>query len=344
MQARLTNRTVKALKPKSRAYDVRDTEIKGFLIRVRPSANMTYLLQYRNDQGMQRHYKIGSVGTITPVQARDIAERKAAEVAGGQDIQADRKRTREEGENTRYHTLARFIEHKYSPWVLEHRKDGEETLKRIKRNFEFLYDKPLSEITSWEIEKWRSERLRAGLRKETVNRDITSLKAVISKAVEWDIIPLHPLAKVKPLKLDTTGKVRYLSDSEEKQLRQALKDRDTKIKAERENVNVWRKERGYPILPTLWNCIYADHLTPIVLLTLSTGLRRGEVFDLNWQDINIQTKTLTVRGATAKSGNTRHIPLNSEALDVLHTWKAQTLGLNIYGSNQQNPYQKKAFT
>ena len=98
MQARLTNRTVKALKPKSRAYDVRDTEIKGFLIRVRPSANMTYLLQYRNDQGMQRHYRIGSVGTITPVQARDIAERKAAEVAGGQDIQADRKRTREEND------------------------------------------------------------------------------------------------------------------------------------------------------------------------------------------------------------------------------------------------------
>ena len=323
MQARLTNRTVNALKPKSHAYDVRDAEIKGLLVRVRPTGNMTYLLQYRNDQGMQRHYKIGTVGSITPVQARDIAGRKAAEIAGGNDIQEERRHTRAEGKQARYQTLGGFIEHNYSSWVLEHRKDGKETLKRVKRNFTFLYECPLSEITSWVIEKWRSERLKAGIRKETVNRDITALKAVISKAVEWDIIPLHPLAKVRPLKLDTTGKVRYLSDIEEKQLRQALKDRDTKTKAERDSGNTWRRERGYPILPTLWNCTYGDHLTPIVLLTLNTGLRRGEVFSLKWQDINTQTKTLTVHGDTAKSGNTRHIPLNSEALDVLQAWKAQ---------------------
>lgn len=52
-------------------------------------------------------------------------------------------------------------------------------------------------------------------------------------------------------------------------------------------------------------------------------LRRGEVFNLKWPDANFQTKTLTVQGETAKSGENRHIPLNAEALDVLKQWKKQ---------------------
>ncbi len=81
MKAKLTNRSVASLKPQNRPYDARDTEIKGFLLRVRPTGSMTYFLQYRNTDGLQKHYKIGTVGNITPVQARDIAEKKAGEAS-----------------------------------------------------------------------------------------------------------------------------------------------------------------------------------------------------------------------------------------------------------------------
>ena len=323
MKTKLTKRSVAPLKPRKATYDVRDTDIKGFLIRVRPTGFMTYLLQYRNELGRQTHYKIGVVGNLTPAQARDIAEKKAAEAASGKDIQIERKELRAKGERDRFNTLGGFIEHKYSPWVQQHLKGSQKTLDRIKLHFDFLYGRSLSDVNAWVIEKWRSQRLKQGVSKVTVNRDISDLKAALSKAVDWKVIDTHPLIDVKPLKVDKVGVVRFLSDTEEKRLRNALEIRDNKIKRERVSANKWRKERGYGELPSLKNAGYADHLTPIVLLSLNTGLRRGEIFNLKWEDINLRSKVLTIQGVSAKSGMTRHLPLNQESFNVIKKWKAQ---------------------
>ncbi|MCY1456797.1 Tyrosine recombinase XerD [compost metagenome] len=39
--------------------------------------------------------------------------------------------------------------------------------------------------------------------------------------------------------------------------------------------------------------------------------------------MNLQTKTITVAGEGAKTAETRHIPLNAEALATLEAWKKQ---------------------
>lgn len=141
------------------------------------------------------------------------------------------------------------------------------------------------------------------------------------------MIDTHPLGrKVKPLKLDSPGMVRYLSDDEERRLRNALRERDTLIRARRASANQWRSARDLALLDDLFGKAYADHLEPIVLLTVNTGLRRGELFNLQWRDINVPGRMLTVRGAGAKSGETRHIPLNNEAHDVLKCWQEQSKG------------------
>lgn len=325
MKAKLTNTTVKALKPQERTYDVRDTEIKGFLLRIYPSGERTYYLQYRNREGTQKHYKIGP-GSLKPAKARYNAGELAGDVAKGIDIQKVRQYERTEAERQKFRTLRGFLDLKYEPWISEHRKTGAESVARIRRNFKDHLDKPLMEINQWLIENWRRERLKSGVSRATVNRDINTLKAALSRAVEWEIIRENPLAKVKPEKLDSMGKVRYLSDDEEKALRAALIERDIRIKTQRVSYNEWLIKRGHEPYPDLTDCHYGDHLTPIVLLTLNTGLRRGEIFNLRWPDINFQTKTLTVQGATAKSGETRHIPLNSESIDVLKKWLSQSVG------------------
>jgi integrase len=56
----------------------------------------------------------------------------------------------------------------------------------------------------------------------------------------------------------------------------------------------------------------------MVLLAINTGMRRGELFNLTWNDINFSVRILTVSGTVAKSGKTRDIPLNKEAWNILH--------------------------
>lgn len=62
-------------------------------------------------------------------------------------------------------------------------------------------------------------------------------------------------------------------------------------------------------------------MTPLVLLAVNTGLRRGELLQVCWRDVDLQRRFLTVRGDGAKTGQTRHVPLNSEAVKVLNAWK-----------------------
>jgi|ERR1700730_13733613 integrase len=66
-----------------------------------------------------------------------------------------------------------------------------------------------------------------------------------------------------------------------------------------------------------------NRLRPMVLLSLITGLRRGEVFSLTWAEIDLVIANLTVQGLKAKTGRTRHIPLNEEPVNILRAWKPE---------------------
>jgi integrase len=54
---------------------------------------------------------------------------------------------------------------------------------------------------------------------------------------------------------------------------------------------------------------------------MNTGMRRGEILSLEWQNADLTNKNLTVISENAKSGKTRHIPLNTEAFETLKNWK-----------------------
>ena len=53
---------------------------------------------------------------------------------------------------------------------------------------------------------------------------------------------------------------------------------------------------------------------------MNTGLRRGELLKLRWSSLNFDHRLLTVEGGTAKNCQTRHVPLNDEAMSMLRRW------------------------
>jgi integrase len=314
MKGLIGNSLIAKLTPETKQYDVRDTKIPGFIIRVNPTGKMFYVCQYKRG----RRINLGRVGVITPAQARDKALAILGDVAKGIDP-SDVKHKKQKL------TLKEFIENEYTPWVIEHRKVGQRTLNHISRCFlEPFGNKPLTDLTPILLDQWRTQRLKAGMSTETVNRDIATFKAAISKAVLWGYIATNPLERLKLLKSDRSIKVRYLSSDEEKRLRETLITREEKIKTDRANANKWRRERGYELYKELQRFEFADHMRPMILLSINTGLRQGEVFSLKWENVNFERSLLTIEGAYAKSGKTRHIPLNSEAKSVLKLWQEQS--------------------
>jgi integrase len=321
---KITQEFLKTVERKDKLYRIYDTILNGFVLRVQPTGTKTFYFEYRNVAGANKSYKVGRLGNITLAQARDIAGKKSAEVQLGIDIQATKKQDHASAKTDTDNTLSSFMESKYEDWATTHLSNGKQTIDRIKANFSHLLPCKLSDIDVSVIVDWRTGQIKKGKKLSTINRDVNCLYSALSKAVtEWKIIPLHPLLALKPLKLDDLPTPRCLADDEVKRLSTALNEREELMRAKRASGNKWRIERHLPTRPEIDQEHFVDHLKPMVILSLHTGIRRGEMFKLSWDDISFDTNTLTVKGPKAKSKKTRHIPLNPIAKSVLEKWKEQ---------------------
>jgi len=331
MIKRLNKTNVGDLEAQNKRYKCWDDKAKNV---------KTYAVYYRHN-GRDCEYTIGKHGKLTPDQARETAKKKLGKVADGVDVQAEKKAKAAKSKSKKLETLGGFIKNKYKDWVITNRKTGHEIITSLSRDFEHLFTRNMSDITAWDIQKWSTEKLKQGLKPATINRRVVTLKAVLSKAVEWDVISKHPLTKVKPLKVDQKSRVRFLSDAEETRLLNALDSREQRIRQQRINANGWRELRGYEPHKDLSKVTFADYLKPMVLLALNTGMRRGEIFDLTWKNVDLKNRTITIEGFAAKSGSTRHVPLNKTSLGMLIAWANQT---SSEGLVFKSPVTKRRFT
>lgn len=345
MKAKITVKTIPDFTPKEKPFEVTDN---GLVLRVQPSGVATFYAVFRVNGKSSRyrignagHFKLNSKGNLTfksslhPDVAKTVLKEKIGEAAKGIDPQAERQKKRKAEKTAKFQTVGGFLEHHYSSFLKTERKSGPETERRIRSCFGWLLEKPMRDITPFLLQSWRKKQLEGGKSPATVNRDLTSLKALLSKAVELGFIDHHPLAKLKPAKGADNARVRYLSTDEEKRLFAAIENREAEGRQARERFNLWRKQRHLDLLPEISKDHFIDHLQPIVLLALNTGLRRGEIFNLEWRDIDFLHHRLTVRAASAKGAKTRHVPLNKTAHDILNRWRSQTTSKGLIFSNKK---------
>ncbi|OYT77068.1 site-specific integrase [Pseudomonas sp. PGPPP2] len=315
MKEKLTAKLLGSLQVTGNEYEVHDTTVGGLFVRVTAAGAKSYVVSWARG----RKKTLGRVGILTLDQARTEATQYLAEArAHGEPLAVTQGRR-----GATLPSLRDFIEDTYMPWFKAHHKGHEKTQHTLSNNFDPIMSQRLDAITGRDLEQIRTGWMQAGNKASTVNRKMGSISGVFSRAVEWEYIDTHPLTKLKQLKVDSKGVIRYLAADETKRLRDALDARQDEMRAERESANTWRTDRHREPMPSLLELPFTDHLKPMVLVSLNTGMRRGELFDLKWSAVNFGTKTITVAGATTKTSDTRHIPMNKEALGVLEAWKKQ---------------------
>ncbi|UCG51023.1 MAG: site-specific integrase [Candidatus Latescibacterota bacterium] len=159
---------------------------------------------------------------------------------------------------------------------LEHAKKEKKSWQRdelaLKIAKKFFKKKRIDELAPFDFERFKAARADQ-VSKSTVNRDLSVLKRLFNLAIDWNLVATNPLKKVAVYRLDEKT-MRVLSHEEERRLIEAA----------------------------------APHIRPLIIVAINTGMRRGELLSLQWEQVDLQSRTITIKHS--KNGRVRHIPIN----------------------------------
>ena len=165
--------TTKDAQPQSKPFEIYDSRLSGFTLRVQPSGVRSYYARF----GRNRRVVLGKAGTIAPEEARERCQKVLGNVAYG------RHPLHGLG-GTDGITLGMFIADTYTTWVNASRpRTAANTLEKLHRHFRTWYAEPLTAITVERIESWKAWRLNEGRSAATVLRDLFTLSSVLRRAV-----------------------------------------------------------------------------------------------------------------------------------------------------------------
>jgi integrase len=148
-------------------------------------------------------------------------------------------------------------------------------------------ERKLSQIGYMDLELWVQDRKNTPTRSgkpraaASVNAEVAVFGHMMSKATEWGLLENSPFKKGKRLMLKVDNeRIRFL---EEEQIETLLQE-----------------------------C--PSHLRPIVEVALLTGMRRGELLGLKWDQI--RNGSIYLEGGMCKSGKGREIAINDQLDEV----------------------------
>lgn len=319
-EVRFNEKTAMRAKPRDKMYELRDLGYRGLVLRVFISGSKRYIYQYARG----KRITLGDASKMTLTVARQQCTNLQKKLDDGESIKRPNQ----------VPLLEEFVKGEYQTWALEHQKDGRANVDRVLKACAPLMKRDLDDLSQIHIERWKTDRLKSGIKPSTVNRDLQGLKSVLNRAVEWQAITESPAANVKRVRIEQEHRVRYLEEEECKRLLAALKDRDDERRQARisgiEHAVIRNRE---PL--KVFKGTYTDYLHPLVILVMNTGLRRSEALSLTWSQVRLADRPLiTVKAAHSKSGKTRRIPLNDKAVNVLARWKKQGSGQGLVFTHQ----------
>ncbi len=175
-----------------------------------------------------------------------------------------------------------FAEIYLKNYLCVERKNWRSDSYRLKKLIDFFNDTKLKEITPNQIRGFKKDRQIEGNSESTINRYLALLKRMFNVAIEDGYIDDNPVKKVKLASEKDTKRERILSMEEEERLLKAC----------------------------------SDHVRPIVIIALNTGMRLGEIVNsLKWKNVLFSRREIIVE--KSKSKKVRFIPMNRVVFDEL---------------------------
>lgn len=232
-----------------------------------------------NSQWRAKVRKKGFSSLTKTFSKKALAERWARDVESSMDkgIFIDHR----EADQT---TLSDILD-RYEREVLPTKKSQKPVKFQIKLIKTMIGDYSLSRLNTSIIAKFRDTRAKE-VSGETIRKDLLLIRRVIHAAiVDWGIqLPNgNPVAAIR-LPTPSKARERRLVTGEEKKLLKAAKE-------------------------------YGGHIHNLILFAIETSMRRGEIMNMKWSDINFDKNTLYID--ETKTDSPRTIPLSNAAMDVL---------------------------
>lgn len=141
---------------------------------------------------------------------------------------------------------------------------------------------PAQKLLPQKIESFKEWlKIERKLKNSSINRYLEILSKMFNLGIDNRLISQNPVNKVKKL-LEDNHKVRFLTKDEE--------------------------DRLYKALP--------EFLKPIVTTALQTGMRKGEILNLKWSNIDFEYGFIEL--LKTKSGKARKIPISDKLKQVLN--------------------------
>lgn len=170
--------------------------------------------------------------------------------------------------------------------------------------------KYLQEITPATLDELAITLKAEGGKPAGINRKVRALKTAMRQAEFWDLLPAQNWRKVSKFK-ENKGRVEFHTPAEIKQI-----------------LSVFNAE---------WQLV--------VLLGARAGLRRGEIANLKWQDVDFKNNQLYI--APNKTEKYRYIPLALDLRKALESAKKRKQKDNEFvvavGENRNSPYYLAVF-
>ena len=298
---RLTKRLVDSLPaPSSGQTFVRDSELKGFAVRITAGGTKTFVVEKRID-GKVRRIKLACYPEMTVEEARKEAQKKLGEIAGGIDPLKQRRQAQFDGIT---------LHEVYKAFRQARRHLKPKTLYDYQRVMDVVFTdwdaKPVRAISKDMVAK-RFAQLSEQHGPHYANLAMRILRALLNFARDnYEDDDGTPIILDNPVNRLTRTRVWHPTK------RRQTVIRPHQLPAFHSAVQRLKEEQH-----TRQGETVADYL----MLLLFTGLRRSEAANLRWVDVDLDHRTLTI--PNTKNGQPLTLPLSDYLWELLSARKAE---------------------